>query len=247
MPELLPPDWNIPEIFRQRLGIRVGQQRVMSEDGHLLLVLHAVPAPDQHTRDGCFFWRAPDGVWKSNLAGEGIKALEGHLINYREKLEELESLDEAASTAEDYFDVLERLAPIQRSGGHLLQVLSEVRKLVRDDRDLINMRDKAYDLNRTCELLFSSAKNALDFQVARQSEYQSRASHQMSVSAHRLNVMASIFFPIATLTAIFSTNFESGLRSQLPQPWPFLALVGVGMILGCVLTVLVTRRAPEQN
>lgn len=245
MPELLPPGWAIPEIFRQRLGARVGQQRVMSEEDHLLLVLHAVPAPDDNTREGCFFWRDTEGVWRSSLKGAGIKALEGHLKSYREKLDELEELDESAGSAEDYFDVLERLAPVQRSASHMLQVLSEARKLVRSDRDLINIRDKAYDLNRTSELLFNSAKNALDFQVARQSEYQSRASHQMSVSAHRLNVMASIFFPIATLAAIFSTNFESGLQSQLPKPWPFIALIGVGMILGFVLTVLVTRRAPD--
>jgi hypothetical protein len=246
VPELLPPGWDIPKIFRQRLGIRVGQRRVMFEEGHLLLVLHAVPAPDDSTREGCFFWRDPNGVWNSSLEGVGIKALENHLKSYRGKLEELESVEESASTAEDYFDVLERLAPIQRASGHLLQVLSEGRKLVREDRDLINIRDKAYDLNRTCDLLFSSVKNALDFQVARQSEYQSRVNYQMSVSAHRLNIMASIFFPIATLAAIFSTNFESGLQSQLPRPCPFFALLGVGKILGCVLTVLVKRRAPEK-
>ena len=38
---ILPTAWDIPQTIRRRLGNRVGRQRAMSADGHLLLVMHA--------------------------------------------------------------------------------------------------------------------------------------------------------------------------------------------------------------
>ncbi len=52
---LLPSDWNVPAVFRQRLGESAGRQRVMAADGHLLLVLHAPPGADEAGRRGRFF------------------------------------------------------------------------------------------------------------------------------------------------------------------------------------------------
>jgi len=40
---ILPTSWDIPQSIRRRLGNRVGRQRSMSADGHLLLVMHAPP------------------------------------------------------------------------------------------------------------------------------------------------------------------------------------------------------------
>ena len=40
---LIPAIWTVPEVFRERLGRRIGRQRMMFADGHLLLVLHAPP------------------------------------------------------------------------------------------------------------------------------------------------------------------------------------------------------------
>jgi hypothetical protein len=47
---LLPDEWNVPAIFRARLGEMVGRKRLMLAQGHLLLVLHAAPVNDDHER-----------------------------------------------------------------------------------------------------------------------------------------------------------------------------------------------------
>ena len=66
-----------------------------------------------------------------------------------------------------------------------------------------------------------------------------------AVSAHRLNLLVAFFFPIATLSAIFSTNFRSGLGQldNLYRPLPLILLLASGLLLGVVLTVFVTRRS----
>jgi len=52
---ILPPGWQVPQEFRTRLGANVGRQRPMLADGHLLLVLHAPPKPEDQVRVGRFF------------------------------------------------------------------------------------------------------------------------------------------------------------------------------------------------
>ena len=71
---ILPSAWQVPAAIRNRLGSRVGRQRTMAADGHLLLVLHAPPKPDDPERVGRFFWRNPQGEWLSKDLGSGIRA-----------------------------------------------------------------------------------------------------------------------------------------------------------------------------
>ena len=54
---ILPAVWQVPQEFRDRLGDRAGRQRAMAADGHLLLVLHRPPGPEDAERSGRFFWR----------------------------------------------------------------------------------------------------------------------------------------------------------------------------------------------
>ena len=75
---ILPPVWEVPAEFRDRLGDQVGRQRAMKCDDHLLLILHDPPAPDESERDGQFFWRQPNGTWSSSKLGGGPQALEQH-------------------------------------------------------------------------------------------------------------------------------------------------------------------------
>ena len=49
MRSVLPYDWDVPEVFRKRLGEGAGRQRCMTADGHLLLVLHQPPTPGVST------------------------------------------------------------------------------------------------------------------------------------------------------------------------------------------------------
>ena len=102
------------------------------KDGHLLLVLHAPPKPEDQVRVGRFFWRAPDGTWTSTELGSGIRALNKHLDEYEDQIAALDRQEEEATTARAYFGVLERLSPIHRAARNLYHVLQEARGLCRD-------------------------------------------------------------------------------------------------------------------
>ena len=230
---LLPGNWKVPQVFRDRLGNKVGRQRVMFADGHLLLVLHAPPAPDERHRQGRFFWRSPEGTWKSSSLGDGIKALDKHLDQYLQELQKLENDEDRAQTADDYFPVLQAIAPLHRAAGNMHNTLQEARELVREDRDLMVCRDHAYIIERSIELLQCDTKNGLDCVVARRAEEDAQNSRRMATAAHRLNVMAAIFFPIATLATIFGMNLEHGLEGR--GPVLFWVVLFVGVLVGAVV------------
>jgi hypothetical protein len=241
---LLPADWAVPAIFRKRLGRSVGRQRAMFADGHLLLVLHAPPDPEQLEREGRFFWRQPDGSWRSNHFGSGTNALTKHLDEYGRLVEDLEQRGDAASSSQEYFDVVYRLDPIGRAARNLHAVLQQARELVPDDADIINFRDRAYQIERTAELLQKETRNGMELVIARRAEEQAVSSFRMSVSAYRLNVLAGFFFPIIALCNIFSTNVKHGLEDY-PAPWAWLVILGAGLLLGLILKT-VALAEPKQ-
>jgi hypothetical protein len=236
---ILPANWQIPQLFRDRLGARVGRQRAMSSDGHLLLVLHRPPRHDEDERTARFFWRSPDGNWMCSDLGSGPKAMTRHLEEYADVIESYDRREEAADQAEDYFGVLNGLSPVVRAARHLHHALQEARQMYPEDRNIIDFRDRAYEIERTAELLYNGTRNSLDYSLARQAEDQARSSHAMSVSAHRLNLLAAFFFPIATLAAIFGANLEHGLEDLSP-PLPFVALIVAGLVLGFGLRAFIT-------
>jgi CHASE3 domain sensor protein len=203
---ILPANWQLPAAIRSRLGKGAGRQRPMAADGHLLLVLHAPPKPETAERQGRFFWRNPQGDWVSKDLGAGIHALAVHIDEYEDAVARLDRLEAQATTVDEYFHILEQLTPIHRSTRNMYDVLQEARQLCPSDAELLNMRDRAYAIERSAELLIHETKNSLDFRMAKRAEEQARASHYMVVAAHRLNMLAAFFFPIATLTAIFVTN-----------------------------------------
>lgn len=242
---LLPPSWDVPPLFRQRLGDSVGKQRMMSEEGHLLLVLHAPPGPDQTERVGRYFWRRPSGPWAGCEPGGRAATLAGHLADYESALDRLDKLEDRATSAREYFELMSELGPLQRSTRNMHAVLQQARDARPDDRDLINFRDRAYELERSFELLHTNAKNGLDFAVARQGEAQAAASHRMALSAHRLNLLAAFFFPLATLSSVLGMNLQHGLE-QRPAPVPFFTTIGVGLTAGLVLMMFVSLARKRQ-
>jgi hypothetical protein len=237
----LPASWDVPAIFRHRLGISAGRQRAMQADGHLLLVLHAPPQPEEEERHGRYFWRNPEGQWRSSDLGTGPNALKSHLEQYAAVVEKFDAKEDHATSAEDYFAVLEGMGPVCRAAQHLHQVLQQAREAAPDDRTLINLRDQAYAIERRADLLYATAKNGLDYAVARRSEEQAQASHRMSVSAHRLNLLAAFFFPVATLSAVFGVNMRHTLEERY-APYTFLVFVAAGLLCGTVLTLFIMRK-----
>lgn len=241
---VLPHAWDVPKSFRARLGDRAGRQRCMVADGHLLLVLHAAPQVGELSRRGRFFWRHPDGTWRSSEFGGGVAALKRHLGEYSDALANFDQREEQAMTAADYMAVLDGVGPLQRAAAHMHQVLQEARKEVSDDRGLINCRDEAYELERTADLLYQATKNGLDFAIAKRAEEEAASSRKMAIAAHRLNALVAMFFPLATLCALFGVNLRHGLEG-VAAPLPFLVLLCVGLGTGVVLAYFIVRPPRE--
>ena len=145
---LIPKTWNIPQVLRNRLGSEVGRQRAMVAEGHILLILHLPPKPNDDGREGRFIWRSPDGNWVSNDLGSGPDTVKRHLDQYEKLILEFDEMEEAAGNATQNFSVLEGLAPLQRAARHLHQVLQEARKELPEATEIINFRDHAYNIER---------------------------------------------------------------------------------------------------
>ncbi len=238
---VIPPNWSsFPDEFRQRLGSTVGRQRSMQADGNLLIVAHHVPEPDEAARRGILFWRDANGEWRCSNGDPGKAALEMHLARYGKRIEECEHALSKAAIADHFLPLLEGLAPIVRSSRNLLETLEEARKAFPNERILIDHRDRAYDLARQSELLYEDAKNSLDVAMVRRADQQAQTAHRMMLAAHRLNVLAALFFPFATLGAILGTTLtDNWTWSQ--SAIPFLGYVLAGGIAGLLLTRYVSR------
>jgi len=239
---ILPADWEVPEALRKRLGEEAGRQRVMEEQGHLLLILHRAPRPEERLRHGRFFWRSPEGGWQASELGEGFDALNRHLDEYYKLLEQLEKAENSARDSADYFRVLEALAPAHRAARNMHQVLQEARQRRKDDERLIVLRDRSYAIERMAELLYGATKNGLEYAMARRAEQQAAHSERMAILSHRLNLLVAFFFPVATLSSIFGMELRNNLEQHLSPPLPFFIVLAVGLGCGALLTLLVTRR-----
>jgi Mg2+ and Co2+ transporter CorA len=238
---LLPVDWAVPAPFKERLGTNVGRQRLMLHDNNLLLILHNVPEAEQLEREGCFFWRNAEGGWKSSHYGEGIESLNKHIDQFTDKLEYYDQQEQHAKQAKEYFEILNGMAPLYRSIGPLHQVLHQARQACPKDRNLISIRDRSYDLERTAELFFNGTRSALEFLVAWRTEQQSFDSHSMAVSAHRLNVLAAFFFPLSILSSLFGGSYKDVMEGTFPG-WSFGAIVITSILCGVILTKLLSHK-----
>jgi hypothetical protein len=241
---LLPAGWEVPPVFRQRLGEQAGRQRLMESDGHLLIILHAPPKPDTRERDGRFFWRDPSGKWTPTGTSPSQPGLGDFIAQYERVLAAFQRHEDEASNAREYFQLLNRLQPMVRTTRNMQQVLQDARESAPNDRQLLLWRDRAYSIARAAEQLHADAKNALDFAVAQRGEEEAEATRRVEAASHRLNVLAAMFFPMVTLATFFGMEMPNGLEKWNAQyaPWPMYGILAVGMILGALLTAFVTRK-----
>ncbi len=237
---ILPKLWTVPDAIRNRLGREAGPQRAMLEEGHLLLILHQTPEPDEHGRKAALFWRQPSGEWRSNLGGLALNALQALLQSFDERLLRLESMENRANSAAEYHAVLEQLAPMLRAARGLHRALQQARDLMKSEHSLINFRDQAAAAERNAELLLQDAQFGLNFTVAKQAESQANAAKQMAVTAHRLNLLAAVFLPLTALASVFGMEIHSQFGDS---PVNFWLICACGMLLGAALAGLLMRRA----
>ncbi len=78
--------------------------------------------------------------------------------------------------------------------------MQDARKAISEDRQLIDFRDRAYELARNLDLLYADAQNGMEIAVMRKTEEQTRASQQAALAATRFNLLVAFFFPITVLT-----------------------------------------------
>lgn len=242
MKTIVPDSWNIPPQIRDRFGDSAGRQRAMTADGHLLLVLHQPPnQKSNRDRSARILWRDPDGVWAWNADGCTTHLLKKHVSEFAELAEHNEIEIQSARCADDYFRILQAISPLQRSSRNLHAALQQARDMIPGDREIIAARDAAGDVERAFELLYVDAKNGLDYMVALKTEQQSQRSYEMAVSAHRLNVLASVFFPITALSSLFAMNYSLGPESVFNTSL-FWGVIGFGSLSGLLLSKTVAEK-----
>ena len=233
----LPASWELPEAIAKRLGDAAGRQRVMSDDGHLLLILHRAPTPDDdEVRHPALFWCTPSGEWHSSPDAGGLDALEAHLQAYAKSIHGLDRQVDTAATPSEYFAVLRWVNPMLRSSRHQLTVLQAAREALPDERRLINARDLAADVERAVDLVASDARAGMEYSLARSSAEQAHFAHEATLEARKLNRLVAFFFPLATLVAVFGMNPpESVIVSQT-----FWMVIAAGAVAGLVVLTGVT-------
>ena len=236
----LPGGWELPEKIIQRFGQKgAGRQRAMIADGHLLLVLHTVPAPKTDEREPMFFWRKPTGEWIFIGKGDGLNGLRKHVQAYEDAAQKMGEAYKHAANAEDYFTILDDLVPLFHSARNLHATLQDARESIPEDRDIIDLRDAAYEIERDLDLLHADSKNALDFSMAKQAEEQARIGMQELKSAKRLNMLAAIFFPLTAIAGVFGMNLPHGFE-QAPIA-AFWSVFVFGILLGIFTCKWVTK------
>jgi len=216
----------------------------MKSNEDLLVVAHVVPEHDEAGRRGVLFWRDQQGEWRCSNGDPGKVALGMHLDRYAKRIDQYELQETIATRADDYLPLLEGLAPLVRSCRNLLETLEEARKALPEERPLIDHRDRAYDLSRQAELLYEDAKNSMDVAIIRRADEQANSTHQMTVAAHRLNMLAAMFFPFATLGAIFGTTLTDNW-SWSHSVLPFVLFLIAGLLIGVVLAGIIAKPASK--
>ena len=234
----LPPGWELPEEILQRLGSRAGKQRVIAEADNILVILHKPPLKDENHRESFFLWRDAAGQWNASERGTGLAALSEFLENYERIEESLEREYESAQTSSDFFDLLEKIAPIQRSSTNLANALQSARETA--GKELIDYRDKAEELSRNFELLYTDSKNGLDYAVAKKTEEQSELQSKAVLASHKLNMIIALFLPITAAASLLGMNVPHGLEES-PR-WIYFTIVFICAVLGLFVRHLVQKK-----
>ncbi len=210
----------------------------MLQEGHLLLILHEAPAPDAVERTPAFFWRSPGGEWMAHRKVMPSGTL-GDFLNVFETRLLLDSQETAAATAAAYHTILEATAPVLRTIRSLHRALQEARDMVKEDRELINHRDRAASLERTAELLLQDAQFGLSYIVARKAETQAASAASQAAAAHRLNILAALFLPLTAVPSLLGMEIHSGLADTQRHFW---LIVGASIAAGLLCAIIIRRK-----
>ncbi|ADU36577.1 hypothetical protein J2W30_000716 [Variovorax boronicumulans] len=227
-------DWELPPEMQQRLGgTTYGAQRVIHEQGHLMVILHEPPTGSGAERKPAVFLRKPDGAWLHKGNNPGERALAKLLESYRAAFSTFEIRHQSAETAEELFQILGPLIPLTRAAMNMQATLQAAREAAKDDLMLIDLRDLAVEITRGMELLLADTRMSLDYRLAHAAEEQARAGIEVSRAQHKLNTIAALTFPLMAIGAAFGMNLHSGAEN-LPA-WVYWVIFAAGICLGVML------------
>jgi len=227
---IIPPTWSLPDAIRARLGQNTyGRQRAIFEEGHLLLVLHRPPGPDDAAREGSLYWRNPAGDWQFSRGGPGPGALKRHVQSYAELENKLTQSYEEAADITALFDLVEALTPLVRAARNLHAAMQAAREAVKGDLFLLEMRDLAYEVTRNFDLLLEDVRNAIQHRMAREAEKQAALSNQALQASHRLNILAALFFPLTAIASLFGMNLAHGLDQASVLIFWLVSVISIGL------------------
>ncbi len=243
---ILPTIWKVPEVLRNRLGhTTYGRQRAMVEEGHLLVVLHRPPGPDDREREGALFWRSPAGEWQASRGGPGPAGLTAHVQAYVDLENKLTHEYERAATITALFDLMEKLTPLVRAARNQHQALQAARDAIKADTLLIETRDLASEVERNLDLLIEDVRNGIQHRMAREAEAQSQAGREALQASHRLNVLAALFFPLTAITSLFGMNLAHGIDERNPAIFWLVFILGTALGFGMKSWVLAKPKSKE--
>lgn len=229
---IIPKSWNISEAIRKRVGEGVGRQRLIAEDGELLVILHQLPtAADKGHRQAALFWCDSAGNWKSLPSSGGRSELLSLVKSYRKRIADLDLALDKAEEPSSIHAVIDEATPVDRAGRHVQQVLSELRKALPNDLDILEIRDIAVEMDRAGDLLTQDARSSLDLMIAKSSASQAKDADKAAKEAQKLNRLAAFFFPLMTIASVFGMNEP---QDTLTSPRMWIA-VGVGLLLGAIV------------
>ncbi len=244
MSKVIPHNWEVPQVFRERLGAHAGRQRTMHHEGHLLIILHEPPKAGTGERAARIYWRKPDGTWRSSGSGAtNIAALRAHVEEYQQAEDAMEARAASAKRSTEWFQLIHESAPLLRAARGMHAALQEAREHTKTDHGVISLRDTAQDIERSLELIHNHAKSGLDYAIAKGSEDAAKNSEHVVESGHRLNLIAATFLPITALGSLFGMQLEHGLEHE-SAPYVFWGITALAFLLGLIVRWTLPKANP---
>jgi Mg2+ and Co2+ transporter CorA len=242
MNTIIPKAWDIPEVFRNRMGQDVGKQRLMKEAGHHLVVLHELPKKgDRGVRKPALFWVNEVGEWKSMPASGGRSALKQLVQDYHHQVMDLEARlghMDGDETAENIHEVLDQAAPLYRAVRNLAAVMQELRTALNTDREVLDIRDMALAAELAIDLVLADAKSSLEYLIAKNAMIQAKESAKATKEAQKLNRLAALFFPLVTLASLFGMNPPG---ETLKHGSVYVVIIS-GLVMGGLLWLILSKK-----
>lgn len=240
--KIVPDTWPLPNELKSRVGARVGRQRLISAQGHHLMVLHQLPKPHARDRAAAVFWRAPEGGWRCFPGRDHPSTLRDHVEAVAKVLEELDDEVEHAKSATDFLEIIRLARPLHRYARNMHAVITQLRDALPDDADVLAARDRAYELERLAENVSDDAANGMQHTIAQHTEEQAQLSERIAKETHRLNLLAAIALPVTAIGSILGMNLSNGLEG-LPEPLSFWLIVGLTFGVGFLIRSRVQKDA----